>query len=184
MAWIRKSAGSVSSRLLSLPDPSHFVSRVKVNELREYLAYIYGEGYLLTQLVSYGIAFHHGHLPQHTREIIEDAYKVLRDSVVVSAFEIINKKKVISEQPKVKIGPVKKGELELPKGKDVEETSEEHFKNLIKKDGWEKVSKRIIALKVWNKNRNPALSKKMDTLQAKLAKWVESKREKSPDFAS
>jgi len=77
---------------------------------------------------------------------------------------------------------VKKGELELPKGKDVEDTSEEHFKNLIGKDGWDKVSKRIITLKVWNKNKNPSLSKKMDTLQAKLAKWVENKRKDDPNF--
>lgn len=82
---------------------------------------------------------------------------------------------------KIKIGPVKKDKLELH-GKDVEDTSEEHFKNLIKKDRWEKISKRIITLKVWNKNKNPKLSAKMDSLQAKLAKWVENKREKNPEF--
>lgn len=117
--------------------------------------------------------------------IIEDAYKVLRDSIVESAVKILKKKVSINEaEPAVKIGPVKKGELELPKGKDVDETSEEHFKNLIKKDGWEKVSKRINTLHVWNKNKNPELAAKMDALQAKLSKWVESKRKEDPDFAS
>lgn len=90
---------------------------------------------------------------------------------------------ITEAEPKVKIGPVKKGELELPKGKDVEDTSEEHFKGLIKKDGWDTISKRIITLKVWNKKKNPELSAKMDSLQARLAKWVESKRKKNPDFA-
>jgi len=78
---------------------------------------------------------------------------------------------------------VKKDELELPKGKDVEDTSEEHFKNLISKDGWDTISKRIVTLKVWNKNKNPTLSKKMDSLQARLAKWVEGKRKENSNFA-
>lgn len=79
------------------------------------------------------------------------------------------------------IGDVKKGELEL-NGKSVEDTSEEHFKELINKDGWDTVSKRIITLKVWNKNKDPELSSKMDKLQARLAKWVEDKRKENPDF--
>jgi hypothetical protein len=115
--------------------------------------------------------------------IIEDAYKILRDSLIESAMNI--KKDIISEQdePQVQIGPVKKGELEVPEGKDVEDVSIEHFKDLIKKDGWDQVSKRIITLKVWNKNKDPKLANKMDDLQADLAKWVEDKRKENPDFA-
>jgi hypothetical protein len=95
------------------------------------------------------------------------------------------KKDIISEQdkPQVQIGPIKKGELEVPEGKDVEDVSIEHFKDLIKKDGWDQVSKRIITLKVWNKNKDPKLANKMDDLQADLAKWVEDKRKENPDFA-
>ena len=42
-------------------------------DIREYFGMIFGTDYLLTKLVDYGAAFHHGDLPQNVREVIEDA---------------------------------------------------------------------------------------------------------------
>lgn len=99
------------------------------------------------------------------------------------AFYGINYKSVMeADEPKVKIPIEEPGGLELKKGQDVEDTSVEHFKRLIQKDGWDTVSKRIITLKVFNRNKNPSLSSHMDSLQAKLAKYVEDKRKSDPGF--
>ncbi|MCK4797142.1 MAG: hypothetical protein KAT05_07155, partial [Spirochaetes bacterium] len=40
--------------------------------LKKYFQIIFGDEYLLTQIIDYGILFHHGDLPQYVREIIED----------------------------------------------------------------------------------------------------------------
>jgi hypothetical protein len=109
--------------------------------------------------------------------------KVEKFMEAFKAFYGVNYKSVMeADEPKVKIPIEEPGGLELKKGKDVEDTSAEHFKKLIQKDGWDTVSKRIITLKVFNKNKNPALSSKMDNLQAKLAKWVDDKRKSDPGF--
>lgn len=83
----------------------------------------------------------------------------------------------LNEQ-KVKIPVKHPGVLEVPEGKDVETLSMNHFEDLIKKKGWETVSKALTNLNVWNKKNNPTLSKWADGMQAKLAKWVEGQREK------
>jgi len=83
----------------------------------------------------------------------------------------------LSEQ-KVKIPVKHPGVLEVPEGKDVETLSMSHFEDLIKKKGWETVSKALTNLNVWNKKENPTLSNWADGMQAKLAKWVEGQREK------
>lgn len=83
----------------------------------------------------------------------------------------------LNEQ-KVKIPVKHPGVLEVPEGKDVEALPMSHFEDLIKKKGWETVSKALTNLIVWNKKNNPPLSKWADGMQAKLAKWVEGQREK------
>jgi len=83
----------------------------------------------------------------------------------------------IVEQPKVKIPVKHEGVLEVPEGKNVEDLGEDHFKGLIKRKGWERISKALINLKVWNKSRDPKLSSWADNMQEKLAKWVEGQRE-------
>jgi len=108
--------------------------------------------------------------------------KVEKFMEAFKAFYGINYKSVMeADEPKVKI-PIEPGEMELKKGQDVEDTSVEHFKRLIQKDSWPIVSKRIITLKVFNKNKNPNLSSKMEKLQNTLSKWVDEKRKETPDF--
>jgi len=80
-------------------------------------------------------------------------------------------------EQKVKIKVEHPGVLEVPEGKKVNELPLSHFKKLIKKKGWEEVSKALINLKVWNKNDDPELSKWADKTQEELADWVEKQRE-------
>ena len=95
-------------------------------------------------------------------------------------FQILTEKlfTLYEQEPKVKIPVEHPGLLEVPEGKDVENLPLSHFQNLIKKKGWEKISKGLINLKVWNKEKNPTLSSWADRTQEKLAKWVETQREK------
>lgn len=93
------------------------------------------------------------------------------------------KKIALKEQPsQVKIPVKHPGVLEVPEGKDVEDLGEDHFKSLIKKKGWEEISKALINLKVWNKDRDTKLSSWADNMQEKLAKWVKTQREETPNF--
>ena len=83
----------------------------------------------------------------------------------------------------VKIPVEHPGVLEVPEGKDVESLGEEHFKSLIKKKGWNEISKALTNLHTWNTKKNPSLASWANNMQEKLAKWVESKRENDPGFA-
>ena len=69
------------------------------------------------------------------------------------------------------------GILEVPEGKNVEDMGEDHFKSLIKKKGWEEISRALVNLIRWNKNRDKKLSNWADNMQEKLSKWVEKQRE-------
>jgi len=82
------------------------------------------------------------------------------------------------EAQQVKIPIRHEGILEVPEGKDITSLGSGHFMKLIDKHGWPAISKALINLKVWNKNRNKALSTWADSMQAKLAKQVEKSREK------
>jgi len=95
------------------------------------------------------------------------------------------KRMVVKEQDdQVKIPVKHPGVLEVPEGKDVESLPLSHFQDLIKKKGWGDISKALINLKVWNKERDTKLSSWADNMQEKLAKWVEKEREdqKNPDL--
>jgi len=85
------------------------------------------------------------------------------------------------DDPKVKIDVENPGMLEVPEGKDVEDLPENHFKDLIKKKGWEEISRALTNLNVWNKDRDPSLSNWADNMQQKLSKWVEDQREEKDD---
>jgi len=79
-------------------------------------------------------------------------------------------------EQQVKIPVEEPGKLEVPEGKNVEDLPESHFQALINKKGWADISKALINLKVWNKDRNKPLSSWADKMQEKLAAWVEAKR--------
>jgi len=82
----------------------------------------------------------------------------------------------LSEQPPVRI-PVEKGEL----GLDIDDSLDK-YKNKVEKDGWEKVSQRINALVIFNKNEHPDIATKWRKKREELSKWIESKRKENPDF--
>lgn len=90
--------------------------------------------------------------------------------------------RLYQNEQKVRIAVKHPGILEVPEGGDVEKLPLSHFQGLIRKKGWEEISKALINLKVWMKKSNPKISKWADDTQEKLAKWVETQREKTPEF--
>lgn len=95
------------------------------------------------------------------------------------------KEQLLSEadEPEVEIEVEHPGILEVPKGKDVDDLGIDHFKDLVKKKGYEEISRALTNLHVWNKDREPSLANWADGMQNKLKDWVEKKREEDPDFA-
>jgi len=82
------------------------------------------------------------------------------------------------KEQKVKIPVEHPGVLEVPEGKNVEDLPMSHFQDLIKKKGWGEISRALTNLHTWNRDRNKPLSSWANGMQEKLAKWVESQREK------
>jgi hypothetical protein len=74
------------------------------------------------------------------------------------------------------------GILEVPSGKFVDSLGQEHFKGLIKKKGWNEISKALMNLVRFNKNDDKKLSSWADKMQADLSDWVDSEREKNSNF--
>jgi len=71
--------------------------------------------------------------------------------------------------------------LEVPEGKEVKDMSLDHFTGLVKKNGFDKISKALLNLRLWNKEKNPELSRWADKMQEKVAVWVQKERVKSGD---
>lgn len=82
------------------------------------------------------------------------------------------------DEPKVRI-PIEKGEL----GLSLDAPLDKYKKQVTsgEKD-WETLSKQINTLAVFNKNKNPDISKKARDKRDALASWVEKKRESDPEF--
>jgi hypothetical protein len=76
--------------------------------------------------------------------------------------------KLLKEAAKVKIPVKHPGVLEVPEGKDVESLPYSHFAALVKKKGYGEIAKALTNLIVWNKKKNPPLSKWADGMQNKL----------------
>ena len=98
--------------------------------------------------------------------------KVIYEQIVNKYYEL-----VIEADNDVEIPVKNPGLMEVPEGEDVEKLPLSHFQKLIKKKGWEKISKGLINLKVWNSKKNKNLSVWADKTQEKLAKWVEDQRD-------
>jgi hypothetical protein len=80
------------------------------------------------------------------------------------------KKKSKKKAPKVIIKTEHPGILEVPRGKEVDELPLSHFERLVDKHGFEKISKALTNLEVWNKNRNPRLANWARETERKLHK--------------
>lgn len=61
---------------LDLQKPLYYADIDKLDELKGYVATQFGNDYLLTKIIGYGAAFHHGDLPQDVREAIETAFRL------------------------------------------------------------------------------------------------------------
>ncbi len=59
----------------NITTPEEVANKEQIVSLKEYFNIIFGEEYLLTRIVDYGILFHHGDLPQGVREIVEEALR-------------------------------------------------------------------------------------------------------------
>jgi superfamily II DNA/RNA helicase len=60
---------------LNFSRPLDMAKKDTIDMLYDYFSIIFGTDYLLTKLVTYGVLFHHGDLPQYVREVIEDSIR-------------------------------------------------------------------------------------------------------------
>ena len=82
----------------------------------------------------------------------------------------------VYEQP-VRIKVKHPGVLEIPEESSVDKMPFSHFQALAKRKGLAPISRALTNLIVWNKEKNPTLSKKVDSIQNRLTKWAEEQRE-------
>lgn len=64
-------------------DPKEYAEVEYTQQLKLYFSEVFGQSYLLTRLVIKGVVFHHGDLPQDTREVIEDALRKEKVRLVI-----------------------------------------------------------------------------------------------------
>ena len=82
----------------------------------------------------------------------------------------------------VKVPVRNPGILGVPKGKKMMELGIDHYKKLVRKKGWEPISKALMNQVLWNKNDDPDISKWAKSMQSNLAKWVKTERASDPSF--
>lgn len=70
------------------------------------------------------------------------------------------------------------GILEVPEGKNVEDLPISHFVDLAKKKGLSKITKALNNLQVWNKKKNPELSKWAGNMIDKVSNRMENQEKK------
>lgn len=76
----------------------------------------------------------------------------------------------IDEKAKVKIKVKHSDLLEIPEGKKFWSMPFKHYTDLVDKKGYAKVIRALNNIKTWNKNDDPSISTKADTLMDKLKK--------------
>lgn len=109
---------------------------------------------------------------------LKNVYFIDDDRNTKKYFESVKPKKVnvrkLTEKD-VEIEVKHEGILEVPEGKNVEDLPVSHFVNLAKKKGTGKITKALNNLQVWNKKKNPSLSKWAGDMIDKLNKRMEKK---------
>ena len=99
------------------------------------------------------------------------------DRVVAEYFTMGESYKKLHEQD-VEIEVKHEGILEVPEGKNVEDLPISHFVDLAKKKGLSKITKALNNLQVWNKKKNPELSKWAGNMIDKVSKRMENQEKK------
>jgi len=74
------------------------------------------------------------------------------------------------------------GILGVPEGKSVDSLPQDHFQKLIVSKGWDEISKALMNLVRFNKNKDTKLSNWADSMQASLSDWVDEKRKSNSNF--
>jgi len=103
--------------------------------------------------------------------IVYNIYVKEKDTTLES---VCYRKRKLREQD-VEIEVKHEGILEVPEGKNVEDLPIKHFVDLAKKKGLSKITKALNNLQVWNKKKNPSLSKWAGDMIDKVSKKMEKK---------
>ena len=101
--------------------------------------------------------------------IVYNIYVKEKDTTLES---VCSRKRKLREQD-VEIEVKHEGILEVPEGKNVEDLPIKHFVDLAKKKGLSKITKALNNLQVWNKKKNPSLSKWAGDMIDKVSKKME-----------
>lgn len=78
--------------------------------------------------------------------------------------------KLYIQEQDVNIDVKHEGILEVPENKNVDDLPLSHFVNLVNKKGLSAIVRALNNLQVWNKNKNPKLSKWAKNIISKLNK--------------
>ena len=97
---------------------------------------------------------------------------ILRDNGINENYRTNKLKRRLHEQD-IEIEVKHEGILEVPEGKNVDDLPVSHFVNLAKKKGLSKITKALNNLQVWNKKKNPSLSKWAGNMIDKVSKKME-----------
>ena len=93
--------------------------------------------------------------------------------------ERLNRNESLSlKEQDVEIEVKHEGVLEVPEGKNVDELPIKHFVDLADRKGLSKITKALNNLQVWNKNKDPKLSKWAGDMIDKVTKRVENQEKK------
>lgn len=95
--------------------------------------------------------------PEKARPLIQKFHKILRDMKEGVSTNVRHRR--LQEKEDVDIDVKNPGVLEVPEGKSVDSLPVSHFVNLAKKKGTSDVTKALNNLQVWNKKKDPKLSK-------------------------
>ena len=74
--------------------------------------------------------------------------------------------------------PVEKGEL----GHSLDDPLESYKRDIEGGKPWDKMSKELNTLAIFNKNNHPEIAEKARSKREALARWVEEKRKNNPKF--
>ena len=113
--------------------------------------------------------------------VVEETQSIL-DVQRIAVYAILEEER-IDLLTELKIKVTNPGLLEVPKGKVVTDLPLAHFLKLAKKKGFAPISRGLINLVVFNKNKDKKLSAWAGKMQKALAADVAKKRKNDPGYA-